>query len=189
MRSVRDDAVYLFCESGRNYSDPVRARTNCRRFRRYDHLNPHHPHVLTRGRSLRGNHPAETPIDGNADPLPLSVLVVDDFEDAAWSLVDMLVLYGCAARAVCCADEALQETLPDVVILELGLPGLDGWELVRRMRSRPCDKQPLYIAVTTCGLERDRHKSKEAGIDLHLVKPVEPAVLVGALKRLVASKK
>jgi DNA-binding response OmpR family regulator len=114
---------------------------------------------------------------------PLSVLVIDDFEDAAESLVDVLTLYEFAARAVPCAEDALQEPLPDVVILELCLPGTNGWELVRQMREREADKRPLFIAVTTCGTERDRRKSQDAGIDLHLVKPVEPAVLVGVLKR------
>lgn len=113
----------------------------------------------------------------------LSVLIVDESRDAADSLAELLRLYDHRVRVVYAAADALAEDPPDVVVLEVGAPGLDGWELVRRMRSRPCEKRSLYIAVTTCGLERDRHKSKEAGIDLHLLKPVEPAVLVGVLKR------
>src|SRR6476646_4244602 len=113
----------------------------------------------------------------------LSVLVVDAYRDAADSLTELLRLHGHGVQTAYHPAAALAADPPDVVILELRLPGTDGWELVRRMRGRPAEKQPLFVAVTTCGRDADRQKSGEAGIDLHLVKPVDPAVLVGVLRR------
>ena len=73
---------------------------------------------------------------------------------------------------------ALQAALsenPDVVLLDLGLPGIDGYEVARRIREKT-DK-PLLIAMTGYGLAEDRQRSKEAGFDYHLVKPVDPLKL------------
>ena len=65
------------------------------------------------------------------------------------------------------------------------MPGMDGWELARRFHARtgPRGMRPLLIAATGCGSDADRRKSAEAGIDLHLLKPVEPAYLAGVLWR------
>jgi two-component system OmpR family response regulator len=116
----------------------------------------------------------------------LSVLVVDDVEDTANSLATLLALKGYASRPAVSAQEALLAAAadqPDVVILDLKMPGMDGWELARRLRDQATGKQPLLVAVSGCWTEEDRLRSADAGIDLHLVKPVEPAVLVGLLKR------
>jgi two-component system, OmpR family, response regulator len=113
----------------------------------------------------------------------LSVLIVDDNRDAADSLAELLRLYGHGVRVAYCPEDALAEDPPDVLILEVRLPGVDGWELVRQMRERATAKQPFYIAATTRGSKADRRRSEEAGIDLHLVKPIDPAVLVGVLNR------
>jgi DNA-binding response OmpR family regulator len=114
----------------------------------------------------------------------LSVLVVDDFRDGADSLTDLLRLFGHGVQTAYDPASALAADRPDVVVLELRLAGIDGWELVRRMRARDAGKRPLFIAVITCGTEGDRRRSAEAGSDLHLVKPVEPAVLTGEVRRL-----
>ena len=115
----------------------------------------------------------------------LSVLLVDDNRDAADSLAEVLTFFEYDVRIVYGAADALAAEPADVVILELRLPRMSGWDLVRRMRERGTEKQPLYIAVTTCGRTEDRFRSEEAGIDIHLVKPVDPGVLVGVLRRFV----
>lgn len=113
----------------------------------------------------------------------LSVLLVDDNRDVADSLAEVLTIFEYDVRVAYGAADALAAEPADAVLLELRLPGMSGWELVREMRERVAEKQPLYIAVTTCGRTEDRLRSEEAGIDLHLVKPVDPAVLVGVLRR------
>jgi DNA-binding response OmpR family regulator len=118
----------------------------------------------------------------------LSVLVVDDLMDAAVRLAVVLGYHGFHARAVCTSADALRacaESPPDAVVLDLRMPGLDGWELARRLGARevPRGMRPLLIGVSGCGSEAARRKSVEAGIDLHLLKPVDPAVLVGVPKR------
>ena len=60
---------------------------------------------------------------------------------------------------------------------------MNGWELVRWMKDRWTDKPPHYVAVTTCGTENDRRRSAEAGIEFHLVKPVEPGLLTKVLEQ------
>ncbi|MBP3955632.1 response regulator [Gemmata sp. G18] len=114
----------------------------------------------------------------------ISVLIVDDFRDSADSLADLLRICGHGVQTAYDGGTALAAERPDVVILELRLPGMDGWELVRQLRDRFADHQPVYVAVTTCGLVQERRQSEETGIDFHLLKPVEPGVLMDLLKRL-----
>jgi CheY-like chemotaxis protein len=119
---------------------------------------------------------------------PLSVLVVEDHEDGAISLEMLLHLFGCRvtiARTGNAALEAAAADPPDVVLLDLLLPDLDGWEVARRLREQFAveDKRPLLVAVTGCGEERDYSRSADVGIDLHLLKPVESGVLIGVLRR------
>ncbi len=85
------------------------------------------------------------------------------------------------ARTGPAALQRAQADLPDVVLLELRLPGMDGWEVARRLQPPVGGKKPLCIAITSCGTEADRRRSEEAGIDLHLVKPVN----LGSLRRLL----
>jgi two-component system, OmpR family, response regulator len=110
----------------------------------------------------------------------LSILIVDSFREGADSLTDLLRIVGYDAE-VAYAEDALCVPSTDVVILELQLVGTDGWELVRQMRK--VAKQ-FYAAVTSCLSPEDRRRSKDAGIDLHLAKPVKPAVLINVLKSL-----
>jgi two-component system OmpR family response regulator len=115
----------------------------------------------------------------------LSILIVEDHVDCAQSLAELLSLYGHKVQISSCATEALRDSeseLPDVVLLDIGLPDMNGWELAKRMKSLP--KPPVIIAVTSYGQEEDRRRSKEVGIHLHLVKPVNPALLAGMLKRI-----
>jgi len=119
----------------------------------------------------------------------LSVLVVDDYPDAADALALLLRLYGHRVTVARTAAEALSvadREPPDAVLLELRLRGIDGWQVARWLReqARVRDLAPLLlVAVTGCGQEEDYRRSIAAGIDLHLVKPVDPHVLRRALAR------
>jgi CheY-like chemotaxis protein len=72
---------------------------------------------------------------------------------------------------------------PDVVLLDIGLPGLDGYLLARSIGEQPGEKRPLLVAITGRNNEADRRRSVDAGIDLHLAKPVDPAQLEALLGR------
>jgi len=118
----------------------------------------------------------------------LSVLVVDGDTNTADSTAKILELAGFAARVAGSGEEAVRSVAvepPDAVLFELRLPDMCGWELARRIEGSvgPRDLQPLLVAVTGVGRDADRRASEAEGIDLHLVKPVEPAVLVGLLRR------
>jgi CheY-like chemotaxis protein len=70
-----------------------------------------------------------------------------------------------------------------VVLLDIGMPGMDGWEVARRLKAE-CTRQPLFlVAITGYGQAEDQRKSAEAGIDLHLLKPTDPVRLAGLLER------
>ena len=88
------------------------------------------------------------------------------------------VTSGEAAPAAAAADP------PDVVILDLLTPGTDGWEVARLLRAGGPAGSPLLVALTGCDGREDRRRAAEAGIDLFLVKPIEPAALVAVLTRL-----
>jgi DNA-binding response OmpR family regulator len=115
----------------------------------------------------------------------VSVLVVDDNADAADSLALVLGVHGFTARVAYSGPDALAVATadpPDVVLFDIGMPGMDGWELARRLRAASTVR--LLVAVTGYGTEGDRMASNEAGVDLHFVKPVEPDVLVESLRRI-----
>jgi CheY-like chemotaxis protein len=115
-----------------------------------------------------------------------SVLVVDDLDDAADSLATLLEMSGFPTRAVTSGEAALAAAAadpPDVVILDLLMPGTDGWEVARRLRAGGPAGRPFLVALTGCDGREDRRRAVEAGIDLFLVKPVEPSALVAILTR------
>ena len=119
-------------------------------------------------------------MDGAREDGGPRVLVVDDDADTADSLVLLLTLWGCRAAAAYdgrAAAGAALATRPDVVVLDLGLPGLDGYEVARRLRVAPGLEKVRLIAVSGFGREEDRERSRAAGFDHHLLKPVEPDVL------------
>ena len=114
----------------------------------------------------------------------LSVLIVEDQEDVAQSTAELLGLCGHTVRISADGPDALRYAAsepPDVVLVDIRLPGMDGWELVRRLRAGACGKQPVVVAVTGCGTEIDRRRSADAGMDAHLVKPVDPVRLIGLM--------
>jgi CheY-like chemotaxis protein len=112
------------------------------------------------------------------------ILIVDDNEDGAQSLAMLLELQGNEVRTAYDGPQALQAiTLfhPDVVLLDIGLPTLNGYDTARRMRTHPEMRNALIIALTGWGQEEDRRRSREAGFDHHLVKPVDLGTLEGLL--------
>jgi PAS domain S-box-containing protein len=116
------------------------------------------------------------------------VLVVDDNRDAAESLETLLQLWGHQARSAQDGPQALSlaaEFRPEIVLLDIGLPVMDGYEVARRMRALPAGRNAMIVAVTGYGRNSDRLQSQEAGFDHHLVKPVQPEVL----QELIASAK
>jgi CheY-like chemotaxis protein len=103
------------------------------------------------------------------------ILVVDDNEDAAEMLALVLRKRGYAVVLAFDGEEALamaQAHRPEVVLLDIGLPGIDGYEVARRLRARATSEQLMLVAVTGYGQPADRLRSREAGFDHHLVKPV-----------------
>jgi CheY-like chemotaxis protein len=112
---------------------------------------------------------------------------VDDNVDAAESVAMVLRPGGHEVRLAHNGPEALQvaqEYRPEVVILDIGLPVMSGYEVARRLRQGPQFGQALLIAVTGYGQEKDRRRSEEAGFDRHLVKPVSPEALEEVLASL-----
>ena len=115
------------------------------------------------------------------------ILIVDDNEDGATSLAMLLNLGGHETFIANDGREALAEfdrIHPDVALLDIGLPGLNGLEVARQIRERPQGKEALLIAVTGWGQEDDRNRSREAGFDAHIVKPVDHAQLTKLLASL-----
>lgn len=116
----------------------------------------------------------------------LSVLVVDDDPDTADSLAILLHLAGYHARAAHGGIEAQRlatEEPPDVVILDLVMPGVDGWELAHRLHPVPPGRRPLLIALTGYDGAEARRRAREVGIDLYLLKPVHLDLLAEVLER------
>ena len=112
------------------------------------------------------------------------VLVVDDNQDSAETIAMLVELWGHQAHIVHNGPAALAAApvwKPNVVLLDIGLPGVDGYEVARRLRAEPVTAGVLLIAMTGYGQDRDRQLSSEAGFDHHLVKPVDPDVLQGLL--------
>ncbi len=108
------------------------------------------------------------------------VLVVDDNKDAALTLTMMLDLMGSETRSAHGGLEALaiaEEYRPDLVLLDIGMPGLNGYDTARRIREQPWGRDIVLVALTGWGQNEDRQRSHAAGFDDHVVKPIEPAAL------------
>jgi PAS domain S-box-containing protein len=117
-------------------------------------------------------------------PDNLRILIVDDNPDAATTLDMLMTQLGYETCVVATGLEALQSVCafkPNVVLLDIGLPGIDGYEVARRLRAMKPNQRIKIVAVTGWGQEADKQKSRAAGIDVHLVKPVDAAELRSAL--------
>jgi len=134
--------------------------------------------------------PAEMGESGPEPPLAagerLRVLMVDDNADAAASVAMLLELEGhrvFLAHDGYAALEASRVHRPDVILLDIGLPGMNGYEAARQLRQQPGMMDVLLVAMTGYGQAEDRRRSSEAGFDHHLVKPVDPDELQELLLR------
>jgi CheY-like chemotaxis protein len=115
---------------------------------------------------------------------PLCVLVVDDDRDTADTFAMLLKRWGHSPLVAYRSADALRvsgDQRPDVVLLDIGLPDIDGYEVARRVRRQPGMAGAFLIAVTGYGQPGDYELSRAAGFDLHLLKPVEPEELHQAL--------
>jgi CheY-like chemotaxis protein len=113
------------------------------------------------------------------------ILVVDDNKDTAESLKIILELAGhttWSAYDGVAALELAQRLVPDVVVLDIAMPGMNGHEVARRIRSTPELGSVFLVAVTGLGTSADRKASYNAGFDIHLSKPVDPELLVAGLR-------
>jgi CheY-like chemotaxis protein len=116
------------------------------------------------------------------------ILVVDDNRDAAASLGALLQMLGAEVRVVHdgpSALEAFDTFRPHVTLLDLGMPGMDGYEVARQIRAHPGSGDTALIALTGWGLERDRRRTAEAGFDFHLTKPVDIDTVTATLASVV----
>jgi CheY-like chemotaxis protein len=116
---------------------------------------------------------------GNSTP-KRRLLVVDDNRDAAESMSMLLQMWGHEVVFAYDGPSALaaaERWQPEAVFLDIGLPGMDGYEVAERLRELPYAKGAVLIAITGYGQDDDRQRSLRAGIDHHLVKPVAPDAL------------
>jgi PAS domain S-box-containing protein len=136
------------------------------------------------GTIAKGDVGLETPAPGRR------ILVVDDNHDLARTLARLLTLMGHDTRTAHDGSEAVaaaEEYRPEVILLDIGLPVMNGHEVARTIRKQPWGRDILIVALTGWGQEGDRRRSKEAGIDRHLVKPVEPQTLRELLSRMTVA--
>lgn len=117
------------------------------------------------------------PASACSDAGHLRVLIVEDNVDSAETLAELIEIWGHDARIVHHGDAAVNvaaDYLPEVVLLDIGLPGISGYEVAAMLRQQPDLEETLLIALTGYGQEDDRRKAISAGFDLHLTKPVNP---------------
>ena len=119
-----------------------------------------------------------------AVPVRRNILIADDNQDALESLALMLRMEGHEVHCASDGEEALALAglrKPEIVVLDVGMPKLDGCEVARRIRAESWGRAAVLVALTGWGQEVDRRRSREAGFDMHLVKPVDPATLCDML--------
>jgi CheY-like chemotaxis protein len=141
--------------------------------------------------STRAANPARGPAALPAAGRGLRILVVDDNVDAANTLAELLRIKGHEVRVAyegLSAVEGATSFRPQVAILDLGLPGLNGYEVAQRLEEELLDDAPLLIAVSGYGREEDLRRSSESGFDHHFVKPVEVATLLRVLAEVAPQR-
>ncbi len=119
-------------------------------------------------------------------PVPRRVVIADDNIDAVTTMADLLRLQGHEVWTASDGIEAVEQASvrhPDAILLDLGMPRIDGIEAARRIRALPGGEQPLIVALTGWGQPADRERTREAGFDCHLVKPADPDEVIGLIER------
>jgi CheY-like chemotaxis protein len=128
------------------------------------------------------------PVPESSPPVHARLLIVDDNNDAADLLGELLRTHGYQVQVATSGDRAvalLADFAPDAAILDIGLPGMDGYELARRIRADRRHGRMRLVALTGYGRDVDREHARDAGFDEHLVKPVMPHDLMQTLSRLL----
>jgi two-component system cell cycle response regulator DivK len=116
------------------------------------------------------------------------VLLVDDFEDARLMYGQYLSRSGYRVLEAATGEEALElafRDLPDIILLDMLLPGVDGWEVTRRLKGAQQTRDIPIIALSALALDSERNRSEHAGCDLFLAKPCPPADLAAAIARML----
>lgn len=137
--------------------------------------------------------PSETTVDSRNHPRAKSaarILMVEDNPDAAESLQMLLELLGHHVRVIDDGNHALgaaRANIPDVMLIDIGLPGMDGYEIATAIRRDPALRNLVLVALTGYGRPEDRNRAMAAGFDYHLVKPVDVGTLEDLLDRLAPS--
>jgi CheY-like chemotaxis protein len=125
-------------------------------------------------------------------PVPRRILIVDDSEDGAESLALLLELAGHETHKAhdgLAAVEAAERVRPDAILLDIGLPKINGYEACRRIRNQPWGKHIVLVALTGWGQDEDRQQAQEAGFDVHMVKPVDHDALMEFLTTVPSVRK
>jgi CheY-like chemotaxis protein len=128
--------------------------------------------------------PSSIEDEANRAPVARRVLVVDDNSDSGSSLAMMLELMGHQTAQAYDGQEAVEAAAqfkPDVVVLDIGMPGLNGYEAARRVRAESWGKDIMLIALTGWGQAEDRSRAQEAGFDHHMTKPTDPMAFAKVL--------
>ena len=119
---------------------------------------------------------------------PLSVLVVDDFPDGRELVAEYLAFRGFVVHVACDGEEALviaRKVRPEIVLMDLSMPGIDGWQAARTLKNDPTTQAITVIAVTAHALKPETDAAREAGCDGVICKPFDLATLADALPRVL----
>jgi CheY-like chemotaxis protein len=115
------------------------------------------------------------------------ILVVDDCQYVADASARLIAICGYETKAVYDGQEAIEQSIafsPDMVLMDIGMPGLDGWETALRIRREPAGANIFLVAVTCFSQEQDRQRTYASGFDLHVAKPISLSTLHGLLATL-----
>ena len=128
------------------------------------------------------------PVDAPVEPL---VLVVDDYDDAREMYAESLLVSGFRVAAASDGVQAIElaRTLtPDVILMDLSLPGMDGWEATRRLKADPTTEHIPVVALTGHALESALDAARDAGCERFVIKPALPDVVIAEVRRAIAKR-